>query len=369
MSHLGPNVLFCWVSEEGRLKNYYTVPDGSIKDGSVPRTIREDTIPGHLFVVFKACKPLPRRMQDIPPELFLCAYRPRTASSVHHLTLQFHPHKTASVQSSDGINVSCSVRQVESFVQLLPLIQSVDIPVDTTHKQYLCYEGGMCGFTVHYEQDVFQANPKLEATLAADLAVICELLPPPVCIALRGSTSFYVNTSISFGPQSDPIVGKGATFHPHDGKDWLKRNGMMASKAGNIELYSGEDYMNSRELWGDGGVLLHELCHAYHDQHCTNGFDNEAIRDAYLWAMDKGLYNSVPVHGPQGVDATGKAQQCKAYACANQMEFFAELSVAWHWHMDEEVEYNKWFPHNRAQLQQHDPDTCALMYSVWGQRH
>jgi hypothetical protein len=45
--------------------------------------------------------------------------------------------------------------------------------------------------------------------------------------------------------------------------------------------------------------------------------------------MSKKLYDSVAVHGPQGKDGP-----IKAYACANPMEFFAELSVAYLWHAD-----------------------------------
>lgn len=75
--------------------------------------------------------------------------------------------------------------------------------------------------------------------------------------------------------------------------------------------------------------------------------------------MAKGLYDCVPVHGKQGENGP-----TKAYACANCMEFFAELSVAFLWAADA-TEYNKWFPHNRAQLERHDPDTFAVLQSLW----
>ena len=75
--------------------------------------------------------------------------------------------------------------------------------------------------------------------------------------------------------------------------------------------------------------------------------------------MKRKLYDSVPVHGPQG-----KNGPVKAYACANCMEFWAELSVALMWTGDSE--YNKWFPHNRHQLLRHDPVSYSVLCDLWG---
>ena len=85
--------------------------------------------------------------------------------------------------------------------------------------------------------------------------------------------------------------------------------------------------------------------------------------------MEKKLYDCVPVHGPQGLKGG-----CKAYACYNCMEFFAELSVAFHWQKDSlkgdapytcDVEYNKWYPHNYVQLKSHDIETCKILAKMW----
>ena len=43
---------------------------------------------------------------------------------------------------------------------------------------------------------------------------------------------------------------------------------MSEAKAGCVEVYAAADYLADRGLWGDGGVLLHELSHALHDQAC-----------------------------------------------------------------------------------------------------
>ena len=96
-------------------------------------------------------------------------------------------------------------------------------------------------------------------------------------------------------------------------------------------------------------------------------------------------YDCVPVHGPQG-----KKGPIKAYACANCMEFFAELSVAFLYNHDTNIvlrdmdeqkarqqqqdvmsvvipEYNKWFPHNATQLKLHDPETYEILEKMWFQ--
>jgi hypothetical protein len=86
--------------------------------------------------------------------------------------------------------------------------------------------------------------------------------------------------------------------------------------------------------------------------------------------MEKKLYDCVPVHGPQGLKGG-----CKAYACYNCMEFFAELSVAFHWQRDCldscapyscEIEHNKWYPHNYVQLKKHDIKACRMLAKMWG---
>lgn len=137
-------------------------------------------------------------------------------------------------------------------------------------------------------------------------------------------------------------------------------------------------------------MILHELSHAFHDKYVVGGFGNAAWKAAYERAAMARLYDSVSVHGPQG--AGGK--KCQAYAINNEMEFFAELSVAF---MAPEVtegggaggggageggdggagvgaggvegtargEYNKWFPYNRSQLKDHDPSSFAELRRLW----
>lgn len=93
-------------------------------------------------------------------------------------------------------------------------------------------------------------------------------------------------------------------------------------------------------------------------------------------------YDCVAVHGPQGAKGP-----IKAYACANCMEFFAELSVAFLYNHDINTalrdvdarkaengpvvipEYNKWFPHNASQLKSQDPATYEVLKNMWLQNN
>lgn len=60
--------------------------------------------------------------------------------------------------------------------------------------------------------------------------------------------------------------------------------------AGNIEI-SAEDYQQSKQLWGDGAVILHELAHAFHDKLCADGFGNEDIEKVEY--VDKNVSTSI----------------------------------------------------------------------------
>lgn len=148
-------------------------------------------------------------------------------------------------------------------------------------------------------------------------------------------------------------------YHSWNGKNWLISNGLNPNKAGSVEINQVKDYIETRNLWGVGGVLLHELCHAFHDKHTNLGYGCHLISNAYETAMNSKLYLSVAVHGSQGRNGP-----IKAYACTNCMEFWAELSVAYHCkNIDEE--YNKWYPHNYHQLQEYDPNTFDVINKLW----
>merc|ERR1712157_543569 len=105
-------------------------------------------------------------------------------------------------------------------------------------------------------------------------------------------------------------------------------------------------------------VILHEMSHAWHYHHVPDGYDNEEVKECYKAAMEEGLYDCVRVHGSQG-------PECRAYACRDEYEYFAELSVAFLGGGNDYEEYNKWFPFNRTQLKSHDPRAYEMLGRLW----
>ena len=58
---------------------------------------------------------------------------------------------------------------------------------------------------------------------------------------------------------------------------WLRKHGLSEDKRGCIEIQSVDDYLKCHQLWGSGGVLLHEFCHAFHNKCCEDGYDNREV--------------------------------------------------------------------------------------------
>jgi hypothetical protein len=228
-------------------------------------------------------------------------------------------------------------------------------PIDTSQKCYnsLCLHEE---WTIKAQDNWHGDNPDLEKTFQDDLRIALECLPPHARQRLSQTTPLWLNRTLKYGPAACPVQGQGMCFHP--GSDWLVRNGMNPDKRHGVELYCGEDYKKSRDYWAPGGLLLHEFSHAYHCICLPAGYDNVPVKACYEAAMKDGLYESVSVHGPQG-------PKSKAYACQDAMEYFAELSTAFLGGRDERVEFNKWYPFTRKQIQKHDPRAYELLKTVW----
>jgi hypothetical protein len=199
----------------------------------------------------------------------------------------------------------------------------------------------------------------LQSRFEADILAASASLPPHARECLKKTTPIWINKSSCYGPRASPIVDRDGCFHP--GTEWLIKNGMNPAKCGGVEWYDAQHYLSDCDLWGPGGLMLHELSHAWHCLHIENGYDNEEIIDVYNMAMEEGLYDCVRVH-----DLHERTRECKAYACNNPMEYFAELSVAFLGGVDTDREHNKWFPFNRRQVQEHDPRAFAMLCRMWG---
>jgi hypothetical protein len=135
------------------------------------------------------------------------------------------------------------------------------------------------------------------------------------------------------------------TYHP--GADWLREHGMNPDKARCVEVANARNFLKwtSDQPW----MVLHEMAHGYHQQFLDGGFDNAAIKAAFDDAHRTKHYESV---------ARVHAQKQKAYAATNPMEYFAETSEAF-------FGKNDFYPFNRSELQQYDPEMFKLLEKLW----
>lgn len=134
-------------------------------------------------------------------------------------------------------------------------------------------------------------------------------------------------------------------YHPDAG--WLKANGYATDLEKCVHLPRAADLPTRRNINEQPWVILHELAHAFHDQ--VLGFDEPRIQEAYdnYRKSRRGdrtlLYNG---------------NRVKHYALTNQKEFFAEMTEAY-------FGVNDFFPFNRAELKETEPEIYELMRRVW----
>jgi hypothetical protein len=137
-----------------------------------------------------------------------------------------------------------------------------------------------------------------------------------------------------------------AQYHPSAG--WLKANGYSAALAKCVHIPVAADFASVNHQRIQPWSLMHELAHAYHDQ--VLGFDHAEIQAAWARFRDSGKYKSV-------LHINGK--KTTHYGLTDPKEFFAEMTEAYFGH-------NDFFPFNRAELQQEDSETFALLTRIWG---
>mmetsp|Transcript_41662 Transcript_41662/g.48089 ORF Transcript_41662/g.48089 Transcript_41662/m.48089 type:complete len:300 (-) Transcript_41662:142-1041(-) len=234
-------------------------------------------------------------------------------------------------------------------------VRSDSTPLDTTTKFY--EEKILGGWPCRVEPNCFDGDKISEQKLERDIQAAAMLLPSHARQFLRSRCKIWINKSISWGPKSCPVKGHGCCYHPN--KEWLLKNGLSGDKYMCVEINDAPFYRSDCDLWGVGGIMLHESSHAYHHGMIADGYSNKEIQLCFDLAMKEGLYNSVKVKGSQGLS------EAEAYACTNSMEYFAELSTAFLGGLDGESKYNKWFPFNRQELATHDPRAYALLSRLW----
>jgi hypothetical protein len=134
-------------------------------------------------------------------------------------------------------------------------------------------------------------------------------------------------------------------YHPSVG--WLKANGYSPELAKCVHLPRAADVATPRNIREQPWVILHELAHAYHDQ--VLGFEEPRILEAYQKYKKSG-------RGDKTLHCSGR--RVRHYALTNQMEFFAEMTESY-------FGVNDFFPFNRAELKESEPEIYELMHTIW----
>jgi hypothetical protein len=252
-------LLLCWISSEGKLLGFRKINDRSIKDNSVSNKHIEYTFTDHSFICMKHCEKPPGRLCDVPEDIFVFHYTPKTGDLRHRITVEPRNKRSVLLRFSKGYDISVSTVSLDNEV------------IDSSNKAYESVF--IAGFEVKCEPGVFTDVPDLAETIILDITTLAKLLPTVACSKLQASTPIWLNKSLVYGPKHAPINELNVMFHPLDGAPWLKKHGLSVAKAGGVEICNAADYLRARDFWGPGGVLVHEFSHAYHNKFCSDGYE------------------------------------------------------------------------------------------------
>ncbi len=221
-----------------------------------------------------------------------------------------------------------------------PFAHADETPPQAGHQSQV-----IAGWTVHVSEALLREHPaateRALELLTIQLREIDRVVAKPAVKELQ-------DVRLWFSPEY-PDVPPRAEYHPS--ADWLrehKRNPAMAKSVEftNVRIFEAETKRMPN-------FTLHELAHAYHDRVLPGGFENDQLKAAYERARKQGRYERVEQRF-----GDGRSSQVRAYALSNPMEYFAESSEAY-------FSTNDFFPFNRAQLVEHDPEMAGLLQVLW----
>ena len=213
------------------------------------------------------------------------------------------------------------------------------------------------GFTYKFREEVYYtpAAQEAEALLKEKLTEINKLLPEDALVAMR-KRPIYLEKDLT----------DGAAWY-HASKEFLAEQGLKDSRYTTdkwhcVELCNYQHFVSwSRQ--NQPYMVLHELCHLYHDQVLPGGFQNPDVKAAYKHAMESGMYVNTAYRLDKNtlIEHYDDYYHTKVYATNDQMEYFSEICEAY-WGE------NDYYPFNYNDLKTYDPQGFALMEKVWGKR-
>jgi hypothetical protein len=181
-----------------------------------------------------------------------------------------------------------------------------------------------------------QLGKRCLALLDAKLMEIALVLPADKVQQLRKVTIWL-----------DRTHGKLHSMQYHPSADWLAGHGFSTNLAKCVHLPDAEDFASPDHFRRQPWAVLHELAHAYHDQ--VLDFDHPDVLAAWRRIKASGRFDSVLL-----IDG----RRVRHYALTDQKEFFAEMTEAY-------FGMNDFFPFNRGELKDTEPEIHALMKKIW----
>lgn len=207
------------------------------------------------------------------------------------------------------------------------------------------------GFKFKIREEVYETPAAKSAIshLKEDLSEINKIIPESALKVMKKNPIWL-----------EKDLTDGAAWY-HNNRDWLaeqseKDSRYMTAKWHCVELCNYVHYVS----WSDQNqpyMVLHELCHLYHDQALAGGFENPDVKAAYNHAKSSGMYKNKPYR----LDSKTVYNIDVAYAMNDQMEYFSEICEAY-WGE------NDYYPFNYEDLKDYDTQGFALMEKVWGKR-
>ena len=220
------------------------------------------------------------------------------------------------------------------------LVAAQDPRVVVTGRQVRRIEGWTVLISEGLLKDQAEATERAIELLTAHLKEIIRIVPAAAVTHLQ-------TVPLWISPEY-PNVRPRAEYHPN--VNWLRDNGRDPLLAKGVEFTNVRIF--EAETKRMPVFVLHELAHAYHDQ--VLGFENAEIKAAYEHAKASGKYDKVERFNAPGRPDTFE----RAYAMTNDREYFAECTEAF-------FGRNDWFPFDRAQLAEQDPEMLKLLRKLW----
>ncbi len=198
------------------------------------------------------------------------------------------------------------------------------------------------GWTVHVDQRLLDdSNKELgqRALRMLDNALyeIALIMPTNQLVKLRAVPIWL-----------DLTHGKLANMQYHPNINWLRENGYSTKMAKSVHIPSAVFFTGLRHHRIQPWCVLHELAHAYHDR--VLGFEEPRVKTLWeKWRQKPQYENILYIEG----------NTRRHYGLTDQKEFFAEMTEAY-------FGMNDFFPFNRGELKEHEPEVFKLMEEIWG---